>query len=346
MKARKLNNGMGSDFTDRQLIFLVSQPRAGSTLLQSLLAGVDTVHTTAEPWLMLHPLYALRETGHAADYDAAVAARALRDYLDGLENGVDAYYEALRLMGLELYGRACRQAGKQLFLDKTPRYYHVLPELSQVFPKARFIILFRNPAAVFSSILRTWIEDDWSRFDYFREDLLLAPKALTDSLVYLADRAIVVHYEQLVDAPEACLAQLCARLGLPFGPQLLSYGERPPLAGRYGDPTGIRRNDRPSSASVNAWLEHAQDPQIHHLLAAYLDELGDEQIARMGYAPVELRESLNAVRRHSGRAGIRWSRLTAADKSIADSARLLFHGGKWVRHPRRTVRRLMRLINS
>jgi hypothetical protein len=346
MNARELINGMASDFSDRQLIFLVSQPRAGSTLLQSLLAGVDMVHTTAEPWLMLHPLYALRETGHAADYDAAVAARALRDYLNELDEGEDVYYEAVRLMGLELYGRACRQAGKQLFLDKTPRYYHILPELSRVFPEARFIILFRNPAAVFSSILRTWMDDDWSRFDYFREDLLVAPRTLTDSHAYLADRAIVVHYEHLVHAPEAVLAELCARLGLPYGPQLLSYGERPLPAGRYGDPTGIRRYDRPSAASLNTWLEHARDPQIHHLISAYLDELGDEQIARMGYVPVELRATLNDVHQHPGRVSISWSRLTAADKSVADRARLLFHSGQWARHPRRTARRLLHLITS
>lgn len=339
-------NGMAGEFTDRQLIFLVSQPRAGSTLLQSLLAGVASLHTTAEPWLMLHPLYALRETGHAADYDAVVAARALHDFLAGLDEGTDAYYRAVRLMALNLYGQACRQAGKSLFLDKTPRYYRILPELSRVFPEARYVILFRNPAAVFSSVIRTWIDGDWSRFDYFRDDLLMAPRSLTDSLVYLGDRASVVQYERLVLAPDACLRDLCARLDMPYAPALLEYGRRQSPAGRYGDPTGIRRHASPSPASLDVWSAHAEDPQIHHLLSAYLDALGAEQVAAMGYDAGELRAALRGVRQRSGRVSISWSQLTAADQSVADRAKLLLRGRHWARHPRRTARQLIRLVTE
>lgn len=346
MNAHKAAENTAGGFTDRQLIFLVSQPRAGSTLLQSLLAGVESLHTTAEPWLMLHPLYALRETGHAADYDATVATRALHDFLAGLDEGTGAYYRALRLMALDLYERACRGAGKSLFLDKTPRYYHILPELSRVFPAARYVILFRNPAAVLSSVIRTWIDGDWSRFDYFRDDLLMAPRALTDSLTYLGDRAIVVQYEQLVLAPDVCLRDLCARLDLPYTPALMEYGKRPLPEGRYGDPTGIRRHDRPSPASLAAWLTHAQDPQIHHILSAYLEALGAEQIAAMGYDTGELRAELQGVRQRPGRVSISWSRLTAADKSVSDRAKLLLGGGHWARHPRRTARQLIRLLTE
>ena len=107
---------MSSDFTDRHLIFIVSQPRAGSTLLQSLLAGCEGVHTTAEPWLMLHPLYARRETGHTADYDATLAARALDDFLGQLKEGAAAYDAAVRAMAvsythLDVYKRQYERFG-------------------------------------------------------------------------------------------------------------------------------------------------------------------------------------------------------------------------------------------
>ena len=36
-----------------RLVFLLSLPRSGSTLLQRLLAAHPQVHTVAEPWLML-----------------------------------------------------------------------------------------------------------------------------------------------------------------------------------------------------------------------------------------------------------------------------------------------------
>ena len=52
------------------LIFIISQPRAGSTLLQRILGGHPEIHTAAEPWIMLHPLYALKSKGCSAEYNA------------------------------------------------------------------------------------------------------------------------------------------------------------------------------------------------------------------------------------------------------------------------------------
>ena len=44
----------------QHLIFLISLPRSGSTLLQRIIGGHKDIHTTAEPWLMLHPFHALK----------------------------------------------------------------------------------------------------------------------------------------------------------------------------------------------------------------------------------------------------------------------------------------------
>ncbi len=336
---------MENSFTDRHLIFIISQPRAGSTLLQALLAGGEGVHTTAEPWLMLHPLYALRETGYTADYDAGIAARALQDFLGHLDDGVAAYDAAVRAMALELYGRACRQHGKTIFLDKTPRYYKILPELRRVFPEARIIILLRNPAAVFSSILYTWVDGAWPRFDALRDDLLVAPGLLA-SHIARDDQTIVVHYESLVQEPEETLRSLCRSLALPYHPQLLEYGARPLPAGRYGDPTGIRQHARPSAASLDAWREHAQDPQIHHLIGAYLDALGPEQIGRMGYDHAELMGTLAAVPVRSGAIQHTWQQLMKADKTRTDRLRLIVRDGRRNRQPGRMMRQIARLFTE
>jgi len=49
------------------MIFLISQPRAGSTLSQRMLGSHPDIYTVSEPWLMLHPLYPLRSEGHQAE---------------------------------------------------------------------------------------------------------------------------------------------------------------------------------------------------------------------------------------------------------------------------------------
>ncbi len=144
------------------LIFLISQPRSGSTLLQRVLAGHPEVMTVAEPWLMLHPFYALKHDGHTAEYDAALAREGLDDFLAQVEGGEDAYLEAVRGFAGSLYARALASGGKRVFLDKTPRYHHILPELRRVFPQARFVFLLRNPLAVLASTLDAWFEGDVS----------------------------------------------------------------------------------------------------------------------------------------------------------------------------------------
>ena len=95
------------------LIYVISSPRAGSTLLQRVLAGHPDVFATAEPWVMLHPLYALKDSGYSAEYDAATARVALKDFCANLEGGEEAYFEGVRRMGGALYNHALRPSGRR-----------------------------------------------------------------------------------------------------------------------------------------------------------------------------------------------------------------------------------------
>ncbi|MGB9458769.1 MAG: sulfotransferase [Bryobacteraceae bacterium] len=180
------------------LIFVISQPRAGSTMLQKVLSAHPEIHTVSEPWIALHPLFALRMAGIAADYNSDLARTAIREFLGRLPEGEEAYWEGVRRMLTHLYGRALREAGKRIFLDKTPRYYFVIPELRRVFPRARFLFLLRNPLAVLASILDTWVRTD-SALDLrnYRHDLMAAPALLLAGIRSFGPKAMVPRYEEL-----------------------------------------------------------------------------------------------------------------------------------------------------
>jgi len=312
-----------SEFSSSQLILLVSQPRAGSTMLQRILGAHSRVHTTAEPWLMLHPVYALRGEGHEAEYGARTAYRALQDFLSTLEGGEAHYYTALRRLGLHLYGTACAQAGKEYFLDKTPRYFMILPELARTFPEAHFFILLRNPLAVLASILHTWVQGEWIRLARHRENLLLAPHRLLEGLDLLGERAVAVHYEALVGEPAAQVAGLCQHLGLEFEPGMLNYGARPAFRGRYGDPAGVDQHIRPSTSSLERWLELGRSRQGRHLARAYLDSLGPEVVSRMGYDAGRLLARLEAEPLEQRGLVVPWDRIFAARPSRLNTLSLI-----------------------
>jgi len=285
-----ITNGLGEN-----LIFLISQPRAGSTLLQRILAGHPEIHTTAEPWIMLHLLYALKRKGYSAEYDANLARIALDDFCQALKGGERTYIEAIRQMGLLLYNSALADTGKAYFLDKTPRYYFIIPELYRVFPKASYILLFRNPLAVLSSILDTWVGGDWHRLAHHKHDLLTAPQLLTDGIDYLKDDAIIVHYEDLVTNPEQTVRWLCDKLQVEFHPAMLEYGQNPAPKGRMGDTIGIYKHSRPVADYVDKWIQHLASPCARHLAEAYLSSLGPDLLARMGYSFEKLYQDLLSV---------------------------------------------------
>lgn len=282
-------------FSDERLIFLVSQPRCGSTMLQVILAGLEPVYTTSEPWIMLHPVYALRETGHTAEYNAVIAHRALEDFTHHLPHGRASYLSALREMGLTLYGQASQSHGKSWFLDKTPRYYQILPELQEIFPKAWFIFLWRNPLAIFHSIAKTWVKGDLSLLRNFYNDLLVAPQKLIEGSRAPQIRSLSVHYETLVKDPGPTVEHICNWLGLPYSEDLLAYGTRPSLQGRYGDPTGLQKRTMPSGDSAEAWRTMADDTQLRQLALGYLRALGEETVQQMGYDFETLQAAMGSV---------------------------------------------------
>jgi hypothetical protein len=314
---------MSIEMQSKNLIFLISQPRAGSTLLQRILAGHPEIHTTAEPWLMLHPVYALREGGHEAEYAARTALRGVQDFLGMLEAGEYVYVEALHQMAMHLYGTACREAGKAFFLDKTPRYYFVIPDLARIFPEAKFVILLRNPLSVLASILNTWVKGDWTRLSRYYHDLIDAPRLLLEGMDLLEDRVAVIHYETLVTEPRQVLSSLCAQIGLEFHESMLEYGETPKPPGRHGDPTGVSRYGRPVTASVDRWLELGRSKQTRHLAEKYLSTLGSELLYELGYEHSSLETRLRAVPSSSLGPIVSWERALALDKTFRQKLHLL-----------------------
>jgi len=281
--------------TGERLIFIISLPRSGSTLLQRILFGHPEIHSTAEPWIMLHPLYALKREGVTAEYVSSLARQGLDDFLMQIPEGEEIYIKAIREMGTVLYNRMLELSGKRFFLDKTPRYYFIIPELYRVFPKAKFIFLLRNPLAVLSSVLSSWFENRIEvlikRPNYYM-DMIKGPHYLIDGIKRLKNDALVIQYEEMVLKPKEIIQQICNEIGIPFYENILNYGLYPAPNGRFGDSIGVYKHNRPVSDSIDKWLKNLATPDLIKFAHEYLDMLGSDVLSNMGYSYEEIKNKL------------------------------------------------------
>jgi hypothetical protein len=278
------------------LIFIISQPRAGSTLLQRILGNHPDLHTVSEPWLMLHPFYCLECQGLRAEYNEVVAQSAVQNFLGTLPNREDEYFEGVRRMYTYLYESSLTTAGKRYFLDKTPRYYFVIPQLYRTFPKAHFLILYRNPLAVLCSIISTWARENWFSLFQFKHDLIRAPGLLNEGIQFLGERAMVVHYEELVGNAERVIQDICKTIGLEFDPQITSYGHQNLPLWLHGDNETIYQEIEPVPETAAKWQEQLYDSQMWRLTKDYLGMMGEKTVTPMGYPYQELVEILESHR--------------------------------------------------
>jgi hypothetical protein len=289
------------------LVFLVSQPRAGSTLFQRVLAAHPHIATASEPWVMLHPLYALREGGVAAPYNADLAATALQAFLQETPGGIDDYDEGLRRMWSYLYSRITERAGPQRthFVDKTPRYYFIIPELLRVFPAATVIVLMRNPLAVLCSLVSSWAEGGrLHHLQRWREDLWDAPRLLAEGGRLAGERGLVLRYEDFLADPETHARAACSKIGVEYDPAMIDYGRTDLPVWEFGDKKSVYKGGRPNAANAERWTADLADAQVWRLCDEYLRGLGRGTIEAMGYSFDALRKTLDA---HRPRRGFFWT---------------------------------------
>lgn len=283
---------MSDSFLGENLIFIISQPRSGSTLLQRVLAGNPDVQTSAETWLMLHPVYGKKSQAVKSEFNSSWAQKAVEEFLDHYTDGREVYDDAIRAWAEVIYKNALKQNNKKYFLDKTPRYFFIIKELYELFPRAKFVFLIRNPMAVLASELKTYVKDDWPVLGLFAPDLIDAPRLILDGIDLLGENAITIHYEKFVKDPEANISLLCQKLGIEFYREMLDYSDTHKPVGKFNDSTGINQHTTANTGSVAKWKAMVDDNQSLFFARCYLAAIGKETICKLGYNYQEIYDLL------------------------------------------------------
>lgn len=269
-----------------RLLFVISPPRAGSTLLQRMLGSHSQIFTCPEPHLIT-PLAFLgyHDLVDKAPYDHINAAEAIKGFVASLPRGEADYLDALRAYCDTLYERMLAKSGKRYFLDKTPAYALVLPFLTQLYPRARYVVLTRHPIAVANSYAESFFDGDWRAANEFNPIVNRYVPAIARLLRDPPEHLHHLNYERLVREPQRELATLFRFLDLPDEPHVVQYGDhfRSATDGR-GDPLGVSRHVRPVDDSVDRWADTlARRPESFALAQEIAAALDDGDVRCWGY---------------------------------------------------------------
>lgn len=297
-----------------RLLFVIGAPRSGTTLLMRMLHAHPDIYTRPEPHLIT-PIARLGYYGYVdhAPYDHLQAAMAIKGFVGDLPAGEDDYLDALRAYTDTLYGRMLEPTGKRYFVDKTPAYALELPFLTRLYPRARYVVITRHPFAIFSSFAKSFFDDDWAAAHAHNPVIERYVPALASFLRENPVEHVHVSYEALVADPEAHLQAICAHADLTFTPDMIDYGKKKMETTGLGDPIGVEKHQRPTTASVEKWaLQVKGNPKRTELLQRMIARVSDADLETLGYrrddlwVPLETVDEAEAHRQQ--RAAKKWDR--------------------------------------
>lgn len=117
------------------------------------------------------------------------------------------------------------QKGASVWGCKSPTYYDCMTELSNWFPEAKFIVIWRDPADVCRSIVRAAEKSSWFARPGMDLRAVLGYRRMKKEADELVRRGAAIHqlqYDDLVREPAASLTAICDFIGVPFDPRMTS----------------------------------------------------------------------------------------------------------------------------
>ena len=205
--------GMGHSAPDP--IFIVGLPRAGSTLLEQILAS----HSQVDGTLELPNILALAHRLRGRKAGASAYPGNLRDLgTDQLEQMGSDYIEGTRI----------HRQGAPFFIDKMPNNFRHIGLIHLILPNAKIIDARRDPIdCCFSGFKQLFAEGQ--EFTYGLTEIGRYYRDYVELMRHwdevLPGRVLRVQHEDVLDDLESQVRRMLDYLGLPFEEQCLHFHE-------------------------------------------------------------------------------------------------------------------------
>nr|4GBM_A Chain A, CurM Sulfotransferase [Moorena producens] len=215
------------------IIFILSSPRSGSTLLRVMLAGHSSLFSPPE--LHLLPFNTMKE--RQEQLNLSYLGEGLQKTFMEVKN-LDATASQALIKDLEsqnlsiqqVYGMLQENIAPRLLVDKSPTYAMeptILERGEALFANSKYIYLVRHPYSVIESFVRMRMQKlvGLGEENPYRVAEQVWAKSNQNILNFLSqlepERQHQIRYEDLVKKPQQVLSQLCDFLNVPFEPELL-----------------------------------------------------------------------------------------------------------------------------
>ena len=210
-----IKNTLGQGCQSADPIFIVGLPRAGSTLIEQILASHSMVDGTMELPNILMIAQELRQRKHVEAEDGYPSI------LKELDAG------QLRALGERYLAETRQHRGKgQFFTDKMPNNFRHISLIKRILPNAKIIDARRDPmACCFSGFKQLFAEGQ--EFTYSLESVGRYYRGYVDLMDYydqvLPEAVHRVTYENMVADSETEIRKLLEYCGLPFEEACLNF---------------------------------------------------------------------------------------------------------------------------
>lgn len=231
-------------FTGRKnarAVFVLTAPRSGSTLLQTILAGHPTLFAPPELHLLWFRDLGRRRLALQCDGNRHLISGAIRAImeLDGLtvDQATDflGQCEEQNMSVSEFYALLQRRLGSRLLVDKTPANAYSLEVLTRAeldFDNPLYLHLVRHPCGMARSFIEAKLErtapfmlrheSEFTRPQFAELAWLTCNRNISTFLEGIpAERQHRICFEDLVGSPTMALQTICDFLGLDFYPEML-----------------------------------------------------------------------------------------------------------------------------
>nr|WP_232280903.1 tetratricopeptide repeat-containing sulfotransferase family protein [Novosphingobium nitrogenifigens] len=236
-------------------IFVLGLPRAGSTLIEQILASHSQVEGTQELPDIQHIVHDLH--GRELNFD--------NPRYPGVLPEVDM--ETARRFGERYIAdtRPYRALGRPFFIDKMPNNFRHIGLIHLILPKARIIDARRNPMdCCFSNLKQLFAQGQ--EFTYSIEDIARYYRTYLDLMRHwdavLPGKVLRLVNEDLIADPEGQIRRLLDHCGLPFEEGCLNFHQtrrsvRTPSSEQVRRP--ISRDGIDQWRPYEQWLEPLRD---------------------------------------------------------------------------------------